>query len=157
MAVANGAQRVAVLRDYPLRLWVEQTEYTDGLLREFNLLLIGERSGEARGAAPGRLVELADEVTTTYRPLLQQISDERQAAVDAGLDRMDSVITLPEETPQLLESVREVLLASDEFCRSASLLMLPRPPDLVRLAEWTHAELRAQYDGGDPTPWPGPF
>ena len=157
MAASDGTQRVAVLRDYPLRLWVEQTEYTDGLLREFNLLLIGERSGEARGAAPGRLVELADDFTTRYGPLLQQISSERQAAVDRGLDRMDSVIALPEETPQLLDSVREVQLASDDFCRSASLLMLPRPPQLIRLAEWTHSELRAQYDGAEPTPWPGPF
>ena len=148
---------VAVLRDYPLRLWAEQSEYTDGLLREFNLLLIGEQSGELHGEAPGRLVELADMVTSRYGALLQQVTAERQEALDRGLDRMDSTIVLPEETPQLLAAIREVQLASDEFCRSASLLMLPRPPHLVALAEWSNAELLAQFHGAEPTPWPGPF
>lgn len=157
MTQTDRAPRVAVLRDYPLRLWVEQNEYTDGLLREFNLLLIGEQSGDLRHAAPGRLVELADSVTTRYGPLLQQVTSERQDALDRGLDRMDSQIELPDETPQLLAAIREVQLASDAFCRKASLLMLPRPPQLVALAEWSNAELVAQFHGAEPTPWPGPF
>ena len=157
MADAEPAPRVAVLRDYPLRLWVEQNEYTDGLLREFNLLLIGEQSGELRGAAPGRLVELADLVTTRYGPLLQQVNAERQEALDRGLDRVDSRIELPADLPQLLPVIREVQQASDEFCRSVSLLMLPRPPHLVALADWSTSQLAAQFDGAEPEPWPGPF
>lgn len=157
MTEPETTTRVAVLRDYPLRLWVEQNEYTDGLLREFNLLLIGERSGELQGAAPGRLVELADTVTSRYGPLLQQVNAERQEALDAGLDRMDSRIELPDETPQLLALVREVMFASDEYCRDAALLMLPRSPQLVALSEWTNAELLAQFSGAEATPWPGPF
>ena len=155
MDVPDG--RFAVLRDYPLRLWVEQQEYTDGLLREFNLLLIGERSGELHSAAPGQLVQLADMFTSRFGALIDAIAQERQAAVDRGLDRMDSRVPLVEGTKQLMEQVRVVLDSVDAFCRSGDLLLLPRPEVLVRLADWSRLEVAGQYDGAEPTPWPGPF
>ena len=149
--------RTAVLRDFPLRLWAEQNEYSASLLREFALLLIGERSGEMRAAAPGRLLELADTFSARFGPLLAAVNEERQAALDAGLDRLDSRLPLVPGTPGLLEDVRAVLEDVDAFCRGGELLMLPRSPELVALATWTRTELVAQYEGGEPTPWPGPF
>ena len=153
----HAIDRYAVLRDYPLRLWVHQQEYTDGLLREFNLLLIGEQSGEMHSAAPGQLVELAAMFTRRFGHLIDAITQERREALDRGLDRIDSRIPLIEGGPALLEQRRVVLDRVDEFCRHGDLLILPRPPDLVRLAEWTHSEIVKQYDGVEPTPWPGPF
>ena len=149
--------RIGVLRDYPLRLWAEQEEYTQDLLREFQLLLMGEQSGEMREAAPGQLVVLAGLFQTRFGPLLQAISQERQSAYDQGLDRVDSQIPLVDGTPDLLEQVRQVLRAADDFCRRGDLLLLPRPAHLVALWEWVHTELVAQYEGAGPTPWPGPF
>ncbi len=149
--------RYAVLRDYPLRLWVQQQEYTDGLLREFNLLLIGERSGELRSAAPGQLVDLAGMFTSRFGHLLDAINQERQEAVDRGLDRIDSRLPLVEGTPELMEQVRVVLERVDEFCRTGDMLLLPRPDELVRLADWARAEIVGQFHGAEPTPWPGPF
>jgi hypothetical protein len=155
--VEDEIGRYALLRDYPLRLWVQQQEYTDGLLREFNLLLIGERSGDLHTAAPGQLVALADMLTRRFAPLLDAITQQRQEALDRGLDRVDSRIPLVEGTPELLEQVRVVHASADEFCKTGDLLLLPRPPELVRLSDWTRAELITQYHGGEPTPWPGPF
>ena len=153
----NRPVRAGVLRDYPLRLWAEQEEYTQDLLREFHLLLMGEQSGLLREAAPGQLVVLANLFQSRFGSILQSINEERQAAHARGLDRMDSSIPLVEGTPALLEQVRQVLTAADEFCRQGNLLLLPRPAHLVALSNWVHAELVAQYDGGEPTPWPGPF
>ncbi len=149
--------RIGVLRDYPLRLWAQQEEYTQDLLREFSLLLMGEQSGVLRNAAPGQLVMLANMFHSRFGALLQSISAERQAAYDKGLDRIDSRIPLVEGTPQLLEQVRDVLAAADDFCRQGDLLLLPRPPHLVALSDWVRTELVAQYEGAAPTPWPGPF
>ena len=148
--------RTAVLRDYPLRLWAEQQEHTDSLLREFQLLLVGEESG-AEDHAPRRLVELADMFTTRYGSLIDEINAERQDAVDRGEDRCDSRVPLPKGTPDLLDQLRTVMAAVDDYCRSGDLLVLPRPPRLLALADWTDRELRAQYEGAEPTPWPGPF
>ena len=149
--------RIGVLRDYPLRLWAEQEEHTQALLREFSLLLIGADSGPLRDAAPGRPVVLANLFQSRFGLLLQSISSERQAAYDRGQDRMDSLIPLVEGAPELLEQVRQVLDDADDFCRTGDLLLLPRPPHLVALSAWVHAELVAQYGGAAPTPWPGPF
>lgn len=146
-----------MLRDYPLRLWAQQEEYTQELLREFSLLLIGEQSGRLRDEAPGQLVVLANLFQSRFGALLQSISAERQAAYDQGLDRIDSEIPLVQGTPDLLEQVRQVLAAADEFCKQGDLLLLPRPPHLVALSDWVHTELIAQYGGARPTPWPGPF
>jgi hypothetical protein len=150
------SHRVAVLRDYPLRLWVAQNEYFDGLLREANLLLIGEESGESH-SAPRRLVELAAELRDRFGGVLQTVNDERQAALDRGLDRMDSRVPLTEGLPAVLEHIRVALEETDEFCRRDRLLALPRSPELIAFGTWAGTELIAQYDGADPTPWPGPF
>lgn len=147
----------AVLRDYPLRLWAHQQEHTQGVLREFELLLGGESSRLLKGSAPGQLVELASMFTTRFGPLLDAINSERQEALDRGLDRIDSHVPLVEDTPALLEQVHRVLEAVDAFCRGGSLLTLPREPLMVRFADWVHEELVRQYEGGEPTPWPGPF
>ena len=145
----------AVLRDYPLRLWAEQREHMDALMREFQLLLSGQESGVAD--APRALLELADLFTTRFGALIDAINDERQTALDRGLDRIDSHVPMPEGTPELLERVRLVLAAVDEFCRSGDMLVLPRSPRALALAEWSHEQLVGQYGGAEPTPWPGPF
>lgn len=150
-------QRVAVLRDYPLRLWVEQNEYFDGLLREANLLLIGEESGAVSHAAPRRLVQLAAELRGRFGGLLQTVNDERQSALDQGLDRMDSRVPLTEGLPVVLEHIRIALEETDEFCRRDRLLVLPRSTELIAFGTWAGTELIAQYEGAEPTPWPGPF
>lgn len=148
---------MGVLPDFPLRLWARQQEHIQALLREFSLLLIGERSGEMRNAAPGRLLELAESFTATYGPQLTAVTEERQRALDQGLDRIDSHVPLVEGLPDLLNEVDSALSSADEFCRGDELLILPRPLELVRLADWTRQELTAQYGGADPTPWRGPF
>lgn len=152
-----STHRVAVLRDYPLRLWLKQGEYFDGLLREVHLLLIGEQCGPVSHCAPRRLVEVAAELRDRFGGLLQTVNDERQAALDRGQDRMDCRLPLADGLPGLLEHVRDVLAETDEFCRQDEMLSLPRSAELVAFGTWTGTELIAQYEGAAPTPWPGPF
>ena len=147
----------AVLRDYPLRLWEEQNQYFDGVLREFQLLLLAEEQGAAEHPAPRRLVELAELLRDRFGGVLQTANAERQAAVDAGLDRIDSHLPLFDGLPAVLDQVRDVLEETDAFCEQQSLLALPRPPHLIAFATWAGEQLRSQYSGGSPTPWPGPF
>lgn len=146
----------AVLRDYPLRLWLRQQEHSDGLLREFQLLLGGQEAGST-ASPPAQLVQLAEMFTTRFGALISAINDERHAAVDRGLDRMDSHVPMPEGTPELLDQVAHVMRVVDDYCSAGDLLTLARPPELITFFDWTRQELTAQYGGADPTPWPGPF
>jgi hypothetical protein len=154
----SQVQRVAVLRDYPLRLWLEQNEHLDSMLREFHLLLLGADADDAmHTAAPGRLVQVAGELVGQYGGLLQTVNDERQRAVEQGLDRIDSRVPLVDGLPAALEHVRDVLEEIDDSCRRGDLLLLPRSPELVAFGTWTGTELIAQYGGAAPTPWSGRF
>ena len=64
---------------------------------------------------------------------------------------------LVEGTPQLMAQVRQVMDAVDAYCRSGNLLTLERSEDDRRLFDWTLEQIVLQYEGGEPTPWPGPF
>ena len=147
----------AVLRDYPLRLWMLQQEHTDAVLREFSLLLAGHAAGFTSGSPPEQLLQLAEMFTTRFGALMTAVNQTREQALREGLDRMDSSVPLVEGTPELMAQVRRVMTAVDEFCNRGDLLTLARPPELAKLADWSMSELVVQYEGGGPTPWPGPF
>lgn len=147
----------AMLRDYPLRLWALQQEHTQELLREFKLLLLGKESGQTTTEAPAQLVALAETFDRDYGPLIDRLTAERQAAFDAGADRMDSAVPMLPNIGPLLDQVRDVLVAVDEYCQRGDMLALARPPEIVELYDWTSREILAQLDGAEPRPWPGPF
>lgn len=147
----------AVLKDFPLRIWDRSRQHNDEVLREFTLLLEGERSGQTNHDAPQALVELAGMVTRQFGPLIDDITLAREQALAGGADRFDSVVALPAGIPQLLQQVRTVFDAIDDYCRTGDLLTLERSPESRLLLEWTVEELTRQYHGGDPRPWPGPF
>jgi hypothetical protein len=157
MSAPQPTGQVAVLLDYPLRLWERQQQYSDGVLREFELLVSGEASGVLEHEPPGQLLALAEMFTRNFGPLLDAIYEEREQALAQGQDRVDSHIPLVQGAPELLEQVAVVLARVDAYCQSAELLTLPREPWMVELADWTHEQLVTQYNGGEPTPWPGPF
>lgn len=146
----------AVLLNYPLRLWLREMAHHDTLRQEFQVLLAGHRAGVTAGP-PQMLLDVADLFTTVFGPIVDAVFSERQAALDAGLDRMDSHVPLVHRTPDLLDYYRDVLHAVDAFCEAGQLLALKRPPVLVALSDWTLSELTAQYYDAPPTPWAGPF
>ena len=146
----------AVLRDYPLRIWARQQEHSDEILREFKLLVSGAQSGEA-DAAPAALLALAEMFSERFGRLVDAITATRLAALEQGADRMDWRVPLPRSTPELMRQVESVWRAVDEYCRSGELLALARPADVVALQDWSIRELVAQFEGAEPTPWPGPF
>ena len=147
----------AVLKDYPLRLWAASRQHTDELLREFTLLLEGERTGQTDLGVPKSLVDLATLFTSRFGPLLDELAAKREAALREGADRMDSVVPIPAGSVELLDQVARVLNAVDEYCRNGDLLALERSEESRRLLQWSSDEILAQLDGAEPTPWPGPF
>ena len=147
----------AVLKDFPLRVWSESRQHSDEVMREFSLMLAGERSGQTSLDAPKALLDLADDFTSRFGPLLDQLYAAREQALREGRDRMDSEVALVPGTPELLDQVRQVMDAVDQYCRSGDLLALERTDTDRRLFDWTLEEICAQYSGAAPTPWTGPF
>lgn len=143
-----------VLRDFPVRLWARQQAYYDELLREFKLLLIGREQGEV-SSAPARLVELADSLNERFGAMLDSVAAERQAAYDAGLTAIDSVLPVVPGVSEIVRGVQRVFAEVDEYCRRGDLLTLAMPADLAALRDWSTSEVLRQCEGLAPTPWPG--
>jgi hypothetical protein len=145
-----------VLRDYPLRLWQHQQQHWQDVMREFQLMLAGQEAGMT-ASPPQQLLDLVDGFTQRFGPLISAVNEERQAALDEGRDRVDSRVPLIEGAPALMAQVDTVLRAVDEYCSAGELLTMARSQELVALSDWSLSEITRQYEGGDPTPWPGPF
>jgi len=147
----------AVLRNFPLRVWHRQQEYTHDLLREFQLLTSGRVADEPGSAhdVPAKLLAVADEFVTKYGAYSTRIAGERDAALLRGEVTMESTVPLPSETPALVASVRALLVEVEDYCRRGDLLTLAAPADVVALREWTLREMLRQFSGQPPTPWSG--
>ena len=146
----------AVLMNYPVRLWKRQQQHTEAVMREFQLLRGGHEDGLTT-EPPQLLSDVLDLFTSAFGPLIDDVEKARQHALDAGLDRIDSWVPLIHRAPDLLDDLRLVWGAVDDYCARGELLTCPRDPELVALWNWTYDELCAQYYGADPTPWAGPF
>ena len=146
----------AVLCNFPIRLWLQQQEHTEGIVREFQLLRGGHEDG-LTSSPPQVLMDVLGLFDTHFGPLLDEVRAARRRAVEAGLDRIDSRVPLLHRTPDLLDEVRQVMDAVDEHCARGELLSMPRRRELVAFSDWTLSELSAQYYGAAPTPWAGPF
>jgi hypothetical protein len=147
----------AVLRNFPLLVWRRQQEYTHDLLREFQLL-ITDKKREGRLEAhevPVKLLAVADEFVTKYGSYSTPIAEEREAALRRGEVSIDSSVPLPAETPELVTSIRSLLVEVEDYCQRGDLLTLTAPPDVAALREWTLGEMLRQYRGEPPTAWPG--
>ena len=149
----------AVLRNFPLRVWQRQQEYTHDLLREFQLLTIRTSQDSQEScthAVPARLLALADEFITKYGTYSTRIAAEREEALRRGEVTIDSSVPMPAETPELVASVRDLLGEVDDYCRRGDLLTLTAPPEVAALREWTMTEMLRQYAGQPPRAWSGP-
>ena len=148
--------RIAVLQRFPVRIWARQQEYYDGLLREFNLMLLGQQTSGSH-SAPARLVELADQLTNQFGPMLDTVNEERESALLRGEVAIDSHLPMVENGIQLIDWITSVFAEVDAYCEHGDMLTLAMPEDLKRLRDWSTQELKAQYNGAEPTPWDGPL
>jgi hypothetical protein len=146
---------VAVLQRFPVRVWARQREYYDGLLREFNLMLLGRQVGAS--SAPARLVELADQLTSRFGTTMDALNEEREAALRRGELSIDSRVPMVEGLVGVLHWIRGVFAEVDAYCEHGDMLTLAIPADLKALRDWSTAELERQYRGAAPTPWAGPL
>jgi len=144
----------AVLRNFPLRVWHRQQDYTHDLLREFQLLTSAGDTGVH--AVPAKLLAVADEFLTKYGSLSTRLAEERLAALRRGEVTIDSSVPMPAETPDLVASVQDLLVEVDDYCRNGDLLTLAAPADVTALRDWTMSEMLRQFAGEPPTPWSGP-
>lgn len=141
------------LLDFPLKVYRRTQEHYDGLFREFALFAIDPPASLPGHEVPRRLLQLVDEVQTRFAGVTQAPNEQRDRALDAGLDRVDLTYLVPPEAREASLSLEAMLEEADEFCRAGDLLTLASPPEVRRFRHWYLGQFVAQVDGAAPTPW----
>jgi hypothetical protein len=144
------------LLDVPLALRERSRQHGAELLREMELISMGQAAGTTHHELPHRLIELAQELERVYGPYVGANTDELDAALDRGDDTLAEVVyQLPKGSVALVRHVEDILREVDDYCRAGKeLLTLAPPPDVVAYREWVTSQVLGQAAGESATPWP---
>jgi hypothetical protein len=144
------------LLEVPLVLRERSRQHGADLLREMELISLGHAAGTSQHELPHRLVELAQELERVYGPYVAANTDEMDAALDRGEETLaELTYHLPTRSVSFMDHVEAVLREVDEYCRAGEeLLTLAPSADVSAYREWVSGEVRRQYAGEPPTPWP---
>ena len=155
MSEAEALVEVRLL-GMPLRIRNQFLRHGEGLLRELSLIRIG--AGQHRDAPlPGRLLEVAAELASSYLPFKAAPAPAIEAALAAGADSCDVTYTVPVSTGPSVQRLVELLEEADGFCRREEhLLTMPAPREVVAYRSWVFGEFLRQLGGQPPRPWAPP-
>jgi hypothetical protein len=143
------------LVDAPVRVWKRSSEHHDELMREMALLALAP---ESTHDLPKRLVELVDVLGKRYGGSSSRPELQRDAALEAGLDRTDVVLEVPQSAGGAAAELGAMLEEVEEFCRTGDrLLTVAQPQVQAAFNSWYLAQVIDQCAGAEPTPWPGPW
>jgi hypothetical protein len=143
----------AVLLNYPVSLGAAQSERSQDLLREFQLMAAAG-AHEGASSALARLELLAEELMAKYGPDLAEPPAELRRAIRAR--EATTVLRYPlfPITRSIILDYARMMEGIDASCRDAAMMTLQPSPQLYALRRWTVEEFVRQYDGRDPRPWP---
>lgn len=151
------AERVTVrLLGLPLRMHARAQQHTEGMRREFALIVA--QAHEHGGSVPARLLGLSTLLSQRYEGFTSEQELAVEEATAAGLPRLDELrFELPSHAGGAAAEFGRMLDEADAYCRAGQLLMLATPPDLVLYRRWYLDNFISQCAGGAPTPWRGPL
>ncbi len=141
------------LRQFPVELWLQATEHSDALQREFTLM----NSPVADDThVPRRLLDLVAALRAQYSTATTAQQELLFSAAAAGTTVLDEVVyEVPPGAAQAARTLSAMYDEADEYCRQGRhLLTLAATVQLVAFRRWFLGEFSAQDAGGAPTPWP---
>ena len=141
-----------VLLDTPLKIWVRAAEHHDELMREMALLALAPDPP----TLPKRLTEIVHLLGQQYGAAGNRPDDARDAALTAGLDRIDLTYEVPRSLGADAARMRALLDEAEVYCRT-ELLTLAQPQVQADFARWYIEEFVRQTEGHPPRAWPGPW
>jgi hypothetical protein len=140
------------LIDYPVLLAVKQQQQTAEMMREFQLIILGEPETHVLH----EVVEFAATMWADWGEALTGPREELERAVASGQPYTElRYPVLPDSRANILRYAR-LMERAEDYCRSGELISLAASPDVYALRRWLVEEFVRQHDGEPPRPWPRP-
>lgn len=146
------ATREIRLIDYPVLVAVEQQQQTAEMMREFQLILLGETETHVLH----EVVEFAATMWADWGEVLTGPREELERAHAAGEPYTELRYPVREDSRDSILRYARLMERADDFCRSGELISLAATPDVYALRRWLVEEFVRQHDGEAPRPWPRP-
>lgn len=141
------------LAGVPTELFVTLQMHIDELLRELEIIEMGEAAGSSQ--AEPRLRRIMRELLDLYVEERQAVRAQAEQATALGSPRVDMEVALPEEAVAHGEELLRLFEQADELARQGLLLTVPATEDLAAFRRWILAEVSAQIRSkAAPTPCP---
>lgn len=132
------------LEGVPVRTFLESQDHQHDLVRELQLIQMGERFDTATAEVSHRLARLISDILSRYDGVRSVTRDQMMAALERG----EAVAPLEVPIyPGIGEALRDwlaLLEEADQICQHGELLLLATPPEIRSLRSWYVAEITAK-------------
>ncbi|HET9442404.1 MAG TPA: hypothetical protein VFO65_03715 [Acidimicrobiales bacterium] len=132
----SRAGDVVVLPDVPVRLFLESQDHQHDLIRELQLIHLGQRFDVGTDDVSRELAELIAGILSRYREVRTATRDQALAALDRGDERVTLSVPVREGMAEALQRWLELLEQADRLCREGELLQLAARPEIRGLRHW---------------------
>ncbi len=130
---AGGAVELAGV---PVRLFLESQDHQHDLIRELQLIHLGQRFDSGAEAVSRELAGLIGEILSRYRDVRTATRDQALAALDRGEDRVTLSVPVRHGMADALRRWLELLERADRLCSEGELLQLAARPEVRQLRQW---------------------
>lgn len=132
----------------PLDRWQRARVWFEGLLREFDILVI-----DTDHATPRELLEFVNETRDRFSRFTEGSNAALEEAYQLGLSSTDIELALPPEAAPVARRLWDQIQEADEYCRRGDLLTLTLDDDLRGYVSWYLHEVVNQLEGSEPRAW----
>lgn len=129
------------LEDVPVRDFLESQDHQHDLIRELQLIQIGDEVDPMSAEVPRRVARLINTILVRYQSVRSTTREQALAALDRGEERV--TLDVPVQ-PGMAEALREwlrLLEEADDLCRDGAILLLACRPEVRELRRWYVREL----------------
>lgn len=137
-------QEAVRLEGVPVRTFLESQDHQHDLIRELQLIRIGERFDPATAEVSKRLAGLIADLLRRYDGVRHATRDQMLAALDRGEETAPLDVPVYPEMTEALQTWLELLEEADRLCQHGELLLLAASPDIRALRRWYATEVTAR-------------
>lgn len=127
---------VIVLEDVPVTLFLESQDHQHDLIRELQLVEIGDRYDVATAQVSHQLAQLIEGILSAYQPVRSATRQQALAAFDRGVATITLEVPVRPGMADALRCWLQLLEQADELCERGELLLLAPRPEIRELRRW---------------------
>ena len=132
---------VVRLDGVPTRLFLESQDHQHDLIRELQLIDIGERFDSAGRPSSQRVASLITEILAQYQDVRAVTRRQAQAALARGDDVVSLEVPVRDGMADALRRWLELLEEADRLALDGQLLLVPSREEVRQLRRWYAAEI----------------